>query len=206
MRPRQDKVACSADDHPVRTRFSGVQRQATKGSFAMPVMKMRRPQGLAFTLIELLVVIAIIAILAALLLPALFQAKDKAKTVVCRSNLRQTTLSYKIRLDDDTSTALGKSALAEWFAEEVGRPEKAWICPSAPLSPKNGGGIHSAWSTPDWSRTVPPLVGLNTNSVSPKFRAGSYTFNGWLTGGALSLAADPAAPGTVVVTGPPPKN
>ena len=92
--------------------------RATEEAKKMARIKKAVRKALGFTLIELLVVIAIIAILAAMLLPALAQAREKARSAKCISNLKQmgnAYLMYAQDYDDWLLPFYSGNMYAYWF-------------------------------------------------------------------------------------------
>jgi len=81
----------------------------------------------AFTLIELLVVIAIIGILAAMLLPALSAAKQRAWTTQCQSNLHQIGLGMKMYADENTESYPESGGGIAWDATDPQTQKHSWM-------------------------------------------------------------------------------
>ncbi len=111
---------------------NGALDDSRRGSraFGGLIPSVRASKG-AFTLIELLVVIAIIAILAAILLPVLHAAQEKAKATYCLNNMKQLQLAYSMYVQDNndnlplnfTSTAL--TTPGNWIQGQCNQPDGA---------------------------------------------------------------------------------
>jgi prepilin-type N-terminal cleavage/methylation domain-containing protein/prepilin-type processing-associated H-X9-DG protein len=84
--------------------------------------------GKGFTLIELLVVIAIIALLMAILLPALSRAREAGKRAVCLAQIKQIQIGWNLYCDENNDKVPAGDVWFSWgFPASIGGPQRAWF-------------------------------------------------------------------------------
>jgi prepilin-type N-terminal cleavage/methylation domain-containing protein/prepilin-type processing-associated H-X9-DG protein len=148
-------------------------------------MLIRKMRSKGFTLIELLVVIAIIALLLAVVMPALRKSKRAAQAVICRSNLKQWALVFNLYANDN------EGSFPQGYPSDGVNWEEAWMlgatlpyyeettlrmCPASkrvdsPPAPGQHGGTFEDWG--------PFPETYSGETWYDSYATGSYGFNNW---------------------------